>query len=247
MKYLSPLLRKVLISLLVVTLLPSGLFAQEQADDKEEESPYQELVSTDGVKIEAEIMRIDNNEVTIRRKDRQVFTFPVSMLDSKSQRLLQAWALDKALAESLEIRVRERSLGREKNNTSYSTGDIKTVQMQFTATNKSATVIDDLRVEFRIFVTREQLGMSNKQFSREEIIPGQFSIRSLAANSQEVVDANPAIKLMEEKFHGNVYSTQSNKRSSQDKVSGYWYRVYRGKNLITENASPRRLMQVKDW
>lgn len=226
--------------------LPQAGFAQK-APQNVEESPYVELISTDGAKIEAEIIKVADNSVTIRRKDRQLFTFPLAMLNDNSRKLVQAWAIDQALATSLEIKVRERNLSREKNNTNYSTGDVKTVQMQFTVTNKSATTIDNLRIEYRIYVRREQIGVPNSQFAQEEIIPGKLTLNRLEGGKDTVLEANPAIKLFEEKYHANVIPNQGSNRSSQDKVDGYWYRVYRGKNLITESSTPRRLMQVKEW
>src|SRR5690606_24630918 len=120
---------------------------------------------------------------------------------------------------------RERALGREKNDINYRNSQTKIVQLQFTINNKSETPIDNLRIEYRIYVNREQLNVPNSQFIREEIVTGKLTISKLDGGKEEVLDAIPAIKLIDEEYHANVIPSQGNKRSSQDKVSGYWYRV----------------------
>lgn len=232
--------------ILTALLLVMPSVAPGQDRNEPEEDPYLQLSSKEGVQIEAQILKVEANTVLIVRKDGERFTFPISMLDPQSVKLVQAWAIDQALANSLEIRVRERTLGREKISSTARSGNVKTVQLNFQLTNKSSVTIDNLRIEYRIFVTREEISMPSKEFAQEQIIPGKLDVKQLLAGKELTLEADP-IPLKEEKLNANFVPAQGNKRSSQDKVDGYWYRIYRGKNLITENASPRRLMRVKTW
>lgn len=231
---------------LTLLLLAMPSTAPAQSDDDPESDPFLLLSSKDGVKIEAQILKVEDNSVFIVRKDKKHFSFPLSMLDAQSTKLVQAWAIDHALANSLEVRARERTLKRERMSNAFRSGNLKTVQLNFQVTNKSDVAIDGLRIEYRIFVTREEISVPDKDFAQEQILSGKLGIKQLAGGKELTLEAEP-IQLKDEKLNANVVPRAGKNRSSQDKIDGYWYRIYRGKNLITEDASPRRLMKVKSW
>lgn len=229
--------------LAVLTVLPTVASAQSAPEAKS--SPYIKLVSSDGTAIEAEILSATTDTVHIMRRDRQKFSFPLSMLNEQSQKTVREWALDKAFADSLEVRVRERVLDRKKGSTDSRTSDTQTKELQFIIVNKSDLPIDNLRMEYRFYCSLNRLGYKDAQEVEQS---GEFKYPLIQPRS-ESIQQSPPYDLMEEKLKSNWYigGGENTKRTSKDTMDGYWYRLYRGKNLIMEDSRPKRLMQIKTW
>lgn len=227
-------------------VIATPAMAQQKKKNEPQESPYQTLVSTDGQKIEVEILGVDGPNVRVVRSDGQDFRFPLSMLDKKSQELVREWALDSALANDVKIQVRERTAKKESVPSNTSSGEIKHNFLQFNITNGSNVPVDKLRIEYRIFLTEERIGRPNKDFAQEIVLPGKIDLGTIPAGQQKSFDSE-VVRLLEEKLNSNVIPAVGKNRTSKDKIDGYWFRLYRGKNMITQESTPRRLMNVKTW
>jgi hypothetical protein len=215
------------------------------------------LNSVDGRSIEAEVLGYEPDGVRIRRIDtKQEFFLPYTALAEADQAALRAEAAAQAAkpaaipAGSLRLELARTRFEQRRDERP---GVIETVeQWGFTVTlhNQGPKALEGLRAEYVLFLepAEEKEAPSGRptvnRLRRQE---GQAELGAVAAAGRaqfrtEGVEA-VTIKLRP----GWVWKDEDRKRTLRDRLEGVWVRVYRGDELILEQASPAGLITREPW
>lgn len=110
--------------------------------------------------------------------------------------------------------------------------------------NKTSKPINNLRAEYRLFATvdnvhvKESTGLRKKAYSSPiETIP----------ELSRTIFRTESISAFKMKYNGNIVSAKTGENRSRETLSGIWIRIYQGKDLIHETCMPERLSSTETW
>lgn len=217
------------------------------------------LTDKQGRSILADVLSIQDGQVKIKRDDGRVFELPLATLKDDDQKKLNEWAAQEAVKPlppgALQVELSRGVFKTDKRDVDVTLVDGTLVKNGRTITeekwgygvtiiNKTPRPIDNLRTEYRLFATvdnihvKEKQGLKKKSYrSAIEGIPqlGRITFRT------ETVSA------IKSKYNGNIYSAKSGETSSRETLHGIWIRIYRGDDLVYETAMPDSLRTIETW
>ena len=236
---------KPLLPLLLLALGATLSFA-----DKED--PYRLFHDLQGRSIRATIVRTAPDSVWIRREDGQTFRLDPATLSEKDRKFIVEWDRENQLQRENAIRfsVSRFSDGREREKTNRATRAVKNYGYLVTLENQTTIDLNDLSIEYRIFVWRGDIGKrgQNRDLERHSgfaTIP-ELPSRSRSSFKTDTIELT-SITLRPGSVFGSRDHPNSNQRRIQDDLHGVWVRVMEKGELIAEFASPSTLLRNESW
>ncbi len=222
------------------------------------------LTSQDGRAIEVEILGFEGLEkVRFKRTDTgQTFTTPITAFSSADQEAL----LEEAKAEAAKPRelhpgdlVLEMGRGRfdtrktaedaEMRGGGTIRGAIITTEEDWgyslTLRNSTRHPVEGLRAEYILFVEVDVLKYTGKKpgLRRQS---GKLNFDPLPPAGRLTLKTD-SVTTREVKLKDGVTWRGTSDRSTRDTLVGIWVRIYRGDELVLENASPPKLATTHEW
>jgi hypothetical protein len=244
-RFPAPLSR--LLLLLVITAIPAIHAETLTLTDKQ------------GRSIQADVISVDGDKAKIRRSDRQTFELPLSTLSDADQQKLRDWAAS-APAKSLPAGAVQLELSRgvfqtskQDSDVTLTTGDIvkngrTTTEEKWgysvTLVNKTTQPLDNLRAEYRLFATKDNVHVKEKEGLKKKAYSSAIEPIPTLGRAVFRTETISAFKM---KYNGNIQSAKTGDTSSREILHGVWFRLYRGDQLVQEIAMPSSLMTTETW
>ena len=217
------------------------------------------LTDKQGRSINAEVVALTGDQLKITREDGQTFNLSLASLSEDDQKKLKSWA-EKEAAKTLPPGSIKVEMSRGKFDTTKKDIDVTLINgdtvkngrtiteekwgYAVTVANQTAQPLQHLRAEYRLFATvddihvKEKQGLKKKSYqSQIETIPelGHVSFRT------ETILASKS------KYNGNIFSAKTGDTTSRETLFGVWIRIYRGDELVYEDAMPKSLRTTEKW
>lgn len=217
------------------------------------------LTDKQGRSIQADVLSVDGDKAKIKRTDGQVFTLDLSLLENDDQKKLREWAAREAAKPlppgALQVELSRGIFKTEKRDSDVklTTGEIvkngrTTTEEKWgysvTISNKTPRPLDDLRAEYRLFATIDDVHVKEKQGLKKKSY--QSRIETIPELSRTVFRTE-TISAFKMKYNGNIHSAKTGDTSSRETLSGIWIRIYRGGELLLETSTPDNLRTTQSW
>ena len=216
------------------------------------------ITDQQGRSIKADVISVGGDKVKIRRDDGQTFEIALSTLSAESQKDLQSWAAKEAKSLPPGSLVVELSRGvfdtsKKDSDVTLTTGDIvkngrTTTEEKWgysvTIQNKTSKPLDNLRTEYRLFATVDNVHVKEKQGLKKKAY--QSKIEAIPELGR-VVFRTETISAFKMKYNGNIVSAKTGDSSSRETLSGIWIRIYNGNDLVHEACMPDKLSVTEKW
>jgi hypothetical protein len=217
------------------------------------------LADKQGRSIKADVIEIAGEQVKIKRDDGQMFTIPMSALAADDQDKLNAWATKESKKSlppgALQVEMNRGNFKTIKvdSDVTLTTGTVvkngrTTTEEKWgyaiTIANKTPKPIDNLRAEYRLFATVDSVHVKEKQGLKKKKY--QSPIDNIPELSR-IEFRTETISAFKMKYNGNIVSSKTGDSSSRETLTGIWIRIYRGDELVYENATPDKLRTTETW
>jgi hypothetical protein len=224
------------------------------------------LTDKQGRALTAEVLTIekDAGKVKIQRDDGQIFSLPIDTLIKADQDKLLAMAETLAAAEAAKplkpdaIKV-ELNRGNFKTikksedvklNTGDTVKDGLTITQEnwgyaLTISNRTPKPIDELRVEYRLFATVDNMSVADDKLVLKKKAY-KTPIDKIPALDKTTLrtETIAAVKMA---FTGNIVAAKTGRSESGERLYGIWLRIFRGDQLVQEIAMPDSLRTKEKW
>jgi hypothetical protein len=250
--YLMSIISRIVMHLRTLPLLMAALIPCVQAEP-------QTLTDKQGRSLKAEVISVSGDQVKIKRDDGQTFNLPLASLSEDDQKKLKTWA-EKEASKALPSGALTVELSRAKFETTkkdvdvtLSTGGIAKNGLTITnekwgytvtVANHTSQPLEHLRAEYRLFATVDDIQVKEKQGLKKKSYQRQIETIAELSHISFRTDTISAIK---SKFNGNIVATKSGDSSSRETLHGIWLRIYRGDELVYEDAMPKSLSTTESW
>lgn len=219
------------------------------------------LTDKQGRTIQADVLSVENDQIRIKRSDGAEFSLPLSTLSENDQKTLRAWAAKEAAKPqtlppgALVVELSRGVFATEKRNSDVTLTNGTIVKNGRTTTeekcgynvtiqNRTSKPIDNLRAEYRLFATIDDVHVSGKQGLKKKSY--QSPIETIPEIGR-VVFRTETISAYKMKYNGNIVSAKTGESSSRETLSGIWIRIYQGKTLVHESCMPTTLSNTETW
>jgi len=213
------------------------------------------LTDKQGRSIKADVLEVTNGQVKIKRDDGQTFSLPLANLSETDQQKLNEWA------KSLPPGAVQFEFSRGIFKTIKTDKDAQLVNgkvikdgitltedkwgYNVTITNKTPSPIENLRTEYRLFATIDNVHVSEESVKLKKKA-FQSPIETVPALGK-IVFKTETISAVKMKYNGNIVSAKTGENHSREVLSGIWIRVYRGSDLIHETIMPEKIRETQKW
>lgn len=247
----SPFYPPRLLPFLALTVA-TGLFDRLQAE------PFT-LTDKQGRSIKAEVLDVTGDQVKIKRDDGQTFNLSLSLLAEEDQKKLKAWSAAEA-AKALPPGAIQVELSRGIFKTEKRDSDVTLVGGEIikngrtttedkwgykvTIANKTVRPLENLRAEYRLFATVDDVHVKGKQGLKKKTY--QSALESIPELGRTVFQTE-TISALKTKYNGNIVSAKTGDSTSRETLYGIWIRIYRGEELLYEESMPVSLMTAEKW
>ncbi|HSI08576.1 MAG: hypothetical protein ACAH89_04895 [Rariglobus sp.] len=219
----------------------------------------QTLTDKQGRSLKADVMSVDGDKVKIKREDGQTFEIPLATLSDESQKDLKTWASKEASRPlppgSLVVDLSRGVFDTEKKDSDVTLvgGDIvkngrTTTEEKWgysvTIQNKTTKPLENLRAEYRLFATVDNVHVKEKQGLKKKAYQSPISTIPELGRTVFRTETISAFKM---KYNGNIVSAKTGDSSSRETLSGIWIRIYNGKDLVHEACMPDKLSVSETW
>ncbi|CAM3093758.1 hypothetical protein [Rariglobus hedericola] len=212
-----------------------------------------------GRSIKADVIEVTGDQVKIKRDDGQTFNVSLSTLAADDQTKLKAWA-EKESKKSLPPGALQVELSRGNFKTIKVDSDVTLVGGEIvkngrttteekwgyavTIINKTSKPIDNLRTEYRLFATVDNVHVKEKEGLKKKAYQSQIeNIPELG----RTVFRTETISALKMKYNGNIVSAKTGDSNSRETLTGIWMRIYLGDELVYEAAMPEKLRTTEKW
>lgn len=217
------------------------------------------LADKQGRSITAEIISIEGDTIKIRRSDGIVFELSLATLDAESQGKLKKWADEEASRplppDALRVELSRGVFKSRKENVdvTLTTGRVvkngATITEEqwgygVTLTNTTPRPIDNLRAEYRLFATIENVHVKGRQGLRKKAY--KSTIETIPKHDR-IVFRTETVAAIKTRYNGNIVSARTGESSSRETLYGIWMRIYRGDVLVHEVSMPESLSLNEKW
>lgn len=217
------------------------------------------LTDKQGRSIKADVIAVSGDQVKIKRDDGQTFNIPLNSLSEADQTALKAWS-EAEVSKTLPTGALEVTLSRGIFKTTKTDEDVKLTSGEtikngrttteekwgysVTLTNKTPKPIENLRTEYRLFATVDDVHTKEKQGLKKKAFTSQIEALPELSKSVFKTETISAIKM---KYNGNIVSAKTGDTRSRETLYGIWIRIYRGTELVYESAMPDLLRSSEQW
>lgn len=209
------------------------------------------LTDQQGRTLQADIVSVDGNQVTIRRDDGQTFTLSLSSLSEADQKWLKDWAAkqDARIPQGgIELQISRGKFDSKKKDDG---GGIVVSEEQWgysvillNHTNKPLT---GLRVEYILFVKPDSEPGKDSTASALKQRAGANKIEFLAPHTNATFRTD-TISIYKQQLKSGYYWTKTgNNAAIRDTLYGVWLRAYVGDQLVDEVCAPETLSKTEKW
>ncbi|MCS6243773.1 MAG: hypothetical protein H2172_07960 [Opitutus sp.] len=230
--------------------------------------PAEKMTLTDkqGRTLTADVLAIekDTGKVKIKREDGQIFSLPLDNLITADHDKLLVLADTLAAAEAakplkpdaikLELNRGNFKTTKKSEDVKLTTGDtVKdgvTITQEnwgyaLTISNRTPKPIDELRAEYRLFATVDNMGVAEdklvlKNKAYKTPIEKIEALNKITLRTETIA----AVKMA---YNGNIVSSKTGRSESGERLYGIWLRVFRGDQLVQEIAMPDSLRTKEKW
>lgn len=217
------------------------------------------LTDNQGRSISADVLSVSGEQVKIKRSDGQVFTLGLSTLADADQKKLKEWASKESAKPlppgALQVELSRGNFKTEKRDMDVTlvNGDVvkngRTVTEEkwgysVMISNKTSQPLEKLRTEYRLFATIDDVHTKEKQGLKKK------SYRSVVEPIPElgrITFRTETVSAIKTKYNGNIVSAKSGESSSRETLRGIWIKIFRGDELVYENAMPDSLRTSETW
>ena len=206
------------------------------------EDSYLVLSNPAGKEIVAKIVQYQRDYVTIQMKDSgQEIRTEIGMFSEDSQKKIQAWAVDKAVSQSLEFGLSSKRFSSDQESSDSRTWRESKEGYSLRATNHSRHAIKGVSAKYCIVIKREQMGREKASDHSIEHTTGSVDFPEIPADEVVRVDTKE-ILLMEEKLNGGWVMSRGGQRDAEDELEGIVVEFYYKGELIAKDAKPNNLV-----
>ena len=224
------------------------------------------LTDKQGRALTADVLAVekDAGKVKIQREDGQIFSLPLENLSQADHDKLLKLADTLAAAEAakplkpdaikLELSRGNFKTTRKSEDITLTSGDIVkdgiTITQEnwgyaLTISNRTPKAIDELRAEYRLFATVDDMGVADdklvlKKKAYKTPIEKIEALDKITLRTETIVAVKSALK-------GNIYVAKTGRSESSERLYGIWLRVFRGDQLVQEIAMPDSLRTKQKW
>lgn len=212
------------------------------------------LTDKQGRSIKADVLSVTGNQVKIKRDDGQTFDLSLSALSDGDQEKLKAWA-----AKSLPPGALLVEMSRAKFDTIKTDKDVKittgaTIKdgmaiteekwgYTVTVSNRTSRPIENLRAEYRLFATVDNIHVKEKQGLKKKSFK---SVIETVPELGKIAFRTETISTVKTKYNG-IVSAETGDTSSRETIFGVWMRIYREDAIVYEAAMPESLRTSEKW
>lgn len=215
------------------------------------------LTDTQGRTINADVLSVSGDQVKIKR-DGSTFNVPLATLSADDQKKLKAWAETQTTRippGGLQVELSRGIFKTEKQTSDVAlvgggivkNGRTKTEEKwgyAVTLTNKTSRPLENLRAEYMLFATVDNLHVKEKQGLKKQRY--RSAIETVPELGRHVFRTE-TISAIKEKYNGNIVSARSGESSSREMLTGIWLRIYQDKELVYEAVMPESLRTTEKW
>jgi len=224
------------------------------------------LTDKQGRALTADVLAVekDAGKVKIQREDGQIFSLPLDNLIQADHDKLLKLADTLAAVEAakplkpdalkLELNRGNFKTTKKSEDVTLTTGvtvkDGVTITQEnwgyaLTISNRTPKPIDELRAEYRLFATVDNMGVAEdklvlKKKAYKTPIEKIESLNKTTLRTETIV----AVKMA---YNGNIVSAKTGRSESGERLYGIWLRVFRGDQLVQEIAMPDSLRTKEKW
>ncbi len=217
------------------------------------------LTDKQGRSIQADVIAVENETAKIKRADGQTFDLPLSNLADADQKKLRSWASSESAkplppgSVQLELSRGIFQTSKKDSNVTLTTGEIvengrTTTEEKWgysvTVINKASQSLDNLRTEYRLFATKDNVHVKEKEGLKKKAY--RSAIESVPSLGRTVFRTE-TISAFKMKYNANIHSAKTGDTSSRETLHGIWFRLYRGDQLVQEIAMPASLTTTETW
>lgn len=189
--------------------LPSGIQAHEFTDSK-------------GRKLEADILSVAGDQVTLRRKpDMKVFTVATNTFVESDQKLIDEW-LATEMKYRFDVTYAKKKLGEVKKVVGPVHTEVESWAYEIKLKNDLNVPISDLRMDYWCF-RRDDEGTG--KVTAKIVTSGSIKIESMAALSTSNLTTS-VIPIEKKELRGNYYFSNGDKDKQADGMGGFAVRIY---------------------
>lgn len=219
------------------------------------------LTDKQGRSIQAEVVAVDGDTVTIQREDGQTFTLSLSTLSDNDQRALRKWAAEEAAKPkplppgAITVQLSRGILKTDKRKVDVHLvggGMVKNGMTvtedqwgyDVTVTNTTSTPVKDLRAEYILFATVDNIQKTGDEGLKKR--PFRSPVPAVPA-LDHIKFQTKTITAIKERYNGNIVAAGSGASSSRETLYGIWIRIYQGQDLVYEVSMPTTLQSTEKW
>jgi len=209
------------------------------------ESSFVTLTNPEGKEIVAKIVMLQREYVTIELKESgQELRTEMSMFSAESQKLIKNWAVDKAVAESLEFGVASKRFSSDSGSTDSTFWRDSKEGYTVRATNHSRFPIKGVTAKYCIVIKRESLGRKKSSEYRLEHQTGHLEFPVIASDETVKLETT-GVALREEKLNGGWVMANGGQEDAEDELEGIIIEFYYKDEMIFRDSKPNTL--IKDY
>ena len=206
---------------------------------------YIKLTSPDGRQIEAAIIDVHRDWVTIELKaSGQEMRTEMHRFSAASQKLIQEWQEAEAIAKGLEFGISSKTFDTKKGSSLASSWKNTEAGYSIRVTNNSNVTVKGLKLRYLIVVKREQMGRRNDKDHRLETVQGALDIALVPGRETVKLETDPI--LLREQWMNSGYSLLGGgMEESEDELEGIITEFFHDGKLIKKESKPSSL--AKDY
>jgi hypothetical protein len=209
------------------------------------------LTDQQGRTLQADIVSVDGNQVTIRRDDGQTFTLSLNTLSEADQKWLKDWASkqDARIPQGgIELQISRGKFDSKKKDDG---GGIVLSEEQWgysvIVLNHTSKQLTGLRVEYILFVKPDNEPGKDSTASALKQRVGSNKVDFLAPHTNATFRTE-TISISKQQLKPGYYWTKTgNNAAIRDTLYGVWLRAYVGDQLVDEVCNPETLLKTEKW
>ncbi len=204
---------------------------------------YLTLTNPEGKAIEAAIIDVHRDWVTIELKSTgKEMRTEITRFSKETQKLIQAWLEEKAIAEGLEFGISSKTFDTEKGSSQASSWKDTQAGYSIRVSNSADVAVKNLTMKYLIIVKRERMGRKKDKDHRLEEFRGEQRIPDVPARETVKVDTKP-VKLREQSMNAGIILMGGGMQEAEDELEGILVEFYSDGKLIKKEAKPSSLAQ----
>jgi len=212
------------------------------------------LTDTQGRKIEADVLSVENDTVKIKRSDGQEFDLPLANLIPEDRKALKAWAAKnppKLPPVRFDVNLSRVRISVEKDESSGGGSIISREKWGYTLdlANRGPRELKNLRAEYILFVKQDDFPGQPKGERSDDLKRKKYKqeLEPLLVHETRAVRTEPIETFRQKLAPGWVWGGAGGNKPIRDTLHGIWLRVYDGDQLIHESSTPETLMTREKW